>query len=66
MKYDFLHIEKKWQEYWEREKTFRVLDHEQKPKPYVLDMFPIHPAPAFTSAIRKGIPQRIFCAATGG
>ncbi|MGD1045934.1 MAG: leucine--tRNA ligase [Bacteroidota bacterium] len=40
MKYDFLSIEKKWQEYWEREKTFRVLDSEQKPKSYVLDMFP--------------------------
>ncbi len=40
MKYDFLSIEKKWQEYWEREKTFRVLDSQQKPKSYVLDMFP--------------------------
>ena len=40
MKYDFLSIENKWQEYWEREKTFRVLDNEQKPKLYVLDMFP--------------------------
>ncbi len=40
MMYDFLSIEKKWQEYWEREKTFRVLDKEQKPKSYVLDMFP--------------------------
>ena len=40
MKYDFLSIEIKWQEYWEREKTFRVLDTEQKPKLYVLDMFP--------------------------
>ena len=40
MKYDFLSIENKWQEYWEREKTFRVLDNDQKPKSYVLDMFP--------------------------
>ena len=40
MKYDFLSIENKWQEYWEREKTFRVLDNEKKPKLYVLDMFP--------------------------
>ena len=40
MKYDFLSIEKKWQAYWEREKTFRVLDNEHKPKLYVLDMFP--------------------------
>lgn len=40
MKYDFLSIENKWQEYWERKRTFRVLDDEQKPKSYVLDMFP--------------------------
>ena len=40
MKYDFLMIEKKWQEYWDRHKTFRVHDNEQKPKLYVLDMFP--------------------------
>jgi leucyl-tRNA synthetase len=40
MKYDFLSIENKWQEYWERGKTFHVLDGEQKPKSYVLDMFP--------------------------
>ena len=40
MKYDFLSIENKWQEYWKREKTFRVLDNEKKSKSYVLDMFP--------------------------
>jgi len=40
MKYDFLAIEKKWQDYWEREKTFKVADNEPKPKLYVLDMFP--------------------------
>jgi leucyl-tRNA synthetase len=40
MKYDFLSIENKWQEYWDRGKTFRVFDNEQKPKSYVLDMFP--------------------------
>jgi len=40
MKYDFLSIENKWQEYWDRGKTFRVFDNEQKPKSYILDMFP--------------------------
>ncbi len=40
MKYDFLAIEKKWQEYWEREQTFHVSDDKAKPKVYVLDMFP--------------------------
>ncbi|HVN47910.1 MAG TPA: leucine--tRNA ligase [Bacteroidota bacterium] len=40
MSYDFLGIEKKWQEYWEREQTFHVADNEAKKKVYVLDMFP--------------------------
>lgn len=40
MKYDFLRVERKWQEYWERNGTFQVSDRETKPKLYVLDMFP--------------------------
>ncbi len=40
MKYDFLTIERKWQEYWDSKKTFRVPDDETKQKLYVLDMFP--------------------------
>jgi leucyl-tRNA synthetase len=40
MKYDFLSIEPKWQEYWDSKKTFRITDDESKPKLYVLDMFP--------------------------
>ena len=38
--YDFSTIEKKWQEFWERENTFRAEDHSEKPKYYALDMFP--------------------------
>ena len=38
--YDFTSIEKKWQEYWEREKTFRAEDVSEKAKYYALDMFP--------------------------
>ena len=38
--YDFLTIEKRWQEFWEREKTFRAEDVSDKPKYYALDMFP--------------------------
>ncbi|MDD4024522.1 MAG: leucine--tRNA ligase [Kiritimatiellae bacterium] len=39
--YDFNAIEKKWQEYWDRNKTFKVNDFEPgKPKFYCLDMFP--------------------------
>lgn len=38
--YDFLRIEKKWQSYWEENKTFRAIDFDNRPKYYVLDMFP--------------------------
>jgi leucyl-tRNA synthetase len=38
--YDFTSIEKKWQEYWERESTFRAEDDSDNPKYYALDMFP--------------------------
>jgi len=33
-------IEPKWQQYWETNKTFKVLDDDSKPKFYALDMFP--------------------------
>ena len=41
MKYNYSEIEKKWQEYWEKNETFKtdVWDF-SKPKYYVLDMFP--------------------------
>ena len=41
MEYNFKEIEKKWQKYWEENKTFKtdVWDF-SKPKFYVLDMFP--------------------------
>jgi leucyl-tRNA synthetase len=38
--YDARAIEAKWQEYWEKNKTFRAPDVSPKPKLYVLDMFP--------------------------
>ena len=38
--YDFSNIEKKWQDFWERENTFRAEDQSLKPKYYALDMFP--------------------------
>ncbi len=33
-------IEPRWQRYWEEHKTFRAPDHSDKPKYYILDMFP--------------------------
>ncbi len=43
MPYNFTTIEKKWQEYWLKNKSFRALDPAEAgnmPKAYVLDMFP--------------------------
>ena len=39
--YNFKEIEKKWQEYWEKNKTFKTDSYDySKPKFYALDMFP--------------------------
>lgn len=38
--YDFLEIEKKWQQIWEENKIFKVKRDSSKPKYYVLEMFP--------------------------
>ena len=40
MDYNFREIEKKWQEKWAAQKTFRAQSDSSKPKYYVLDMFP--------------------------
>ncbi len=39
-KYDFNKIEDKWQEYWAKNQTFQAKNNSEKPKYYVLDMFP--------------------------
>ena len=39
MEYNFNEIEKKWQQYWADNKTFKVKTDTAKPKYYVLDMF---------------------------
>ena len=38
--HDFLTIEKKWQDYWEENKTFKAEYDPTRPKFYCLDMFP--------------------------
>ena len=38
--YDFSKIETKWQKYWVEQETFATQDFGDKPKFYVLDMFP--------------------------
>lgn len=40
MDYNFSEIEKKWQKFWAEHKTFRAENNFDKPKYYVLDMFP--------------------------
>ena len=39
-RYNFSEIEKKWQDKWEKEDTFKVTEDEDKEKYYVLEMFP--------------------------
>jgi len=41
MDYNFTDIEKRWQQYWEENKTYRTEDNLSNPKKYyILDMFP--------------------------
>ena len=40
MEYNFRDIEKKWQRKWVEDKTYRVVEDENKQKFYVLNMFP--------------------------
>ncbi len=40
MEYNFLANEEKWRKYWAENKTNKVIEDDQKPKYYVLDMFP--------------------------
>lgn len=40
MNFNHQQIEKKWQAYWEQNKTFKTGEDENKPKFYALDMFP--------------------------
>lgn len=40
MDYDFREIESKWQAFWAENDTYRVSEDDERPKYYVLDMFP--------------------------
>jgi leucyl-tRNA synthetase len=40
MEYNFRNIEKKWQDWWKANKVYKVNNVSDKPKYYVLDMFP--------------------------
>lgn len=38
--YDFKHVEEKWQQQWETDNSYRVVEDDSKEKYYVLEMFP--------------------------
>ena len=40
MEYNFREVENKWRKFWAENKTFAAVDGSDKPKYYVLDMFP--------------------------
>src|SRR3989304_3280608 len=40
MAYPFQEIERKWQLYWDVNRTFQTNDSSDKPKAYILDMYP--------------------------
>ncbi len=40
MDYNFRELEQKWQKFWKENKTFKAYNNSEKPKYYVLDMFP--------------------------
>ncbi len=40
MEYNFREIERKWHEYWTANEVYKVKENKDKPKYYVLDMFP--------------------------
>ncbi|MDB5283472.1 MAG: leucine--tRNA ligase, partial [Bacteroidota bacterium] len=40
MEYNFKEIEDKWKAYWEKNKVYEVKEDTNKPKYYILDMFP--------------------------
>ena len=50
--YNHKEIEKKWQETWEKEKTYLVKNQYNLPKYYVLDMFPYPNTLDFVKIIR--------------
>ena len=52
MEYNFRDIEKKWQRKWVEDKTYKVVEDENKQKFYVLNMFP-YPA--------RRTPAGIYC-----
>ena len=75
MEYNFREIEKKWQQRWVDNKTYKVVEDESKKKFYVLNMFPypsgagLHPGAAsqtFGSPSHRRRGGGAFAAGPGG
>jgi leucyl-tRNA synthetase len=65
--YNFSAIEKKWQKFWEDNKTFKVYEDASVPpdkRVYVLDMFPYPSGAGLHVGILKVILQQISTAVT--
>jgi leucyl-tRNA synthetase len=56
MKYNPNVIEAKWQKYWAENQTFAAANNSEKPKHYVLDMFP-YPS----GQPSRGTSFRVYC-----
>ena len=56
MEYNFKEVEKKWQSYWQENKTYRVEVDPSKPKYYVLDMSVSLP---IRGRVARGTPARL-------
>lgn len=61
-RYDFRRIEPKWQSIWEAEKTFKADDDTERPRYYVLEMFP-YPSGAGLSVghCKNYAPMDAYC-----
>ena len=57
-------IERRWQDHWRQHNSFRTPDLSDKPKYYILDMFPYPSARACTSAIPRATRPRTSWRAT--
>ena len=59
MEYNFREIEKKWHDYWIAEKVYKVEKDTNKPKYYVLDMFPYPSGGEIDSRFFSLVTQRV-------
>lgn len=60
--YDFREIEARWQETWEKDRTFRDPDDSDRPKTYCLEMFPYPSGSGLhVGHLKNYVPMDAFC-----